>query len=124
VLLLLRFAARIFSCLRVCFQFVTHRTVLLLLLCLDFPPCSSHRVRPLRIPRFFSLLSAKRRREAGGFPGFNIFQQQMKSGAARKRVGLLTAAPAREHTKLQTADGKEVGMCTRDVIILHVCECE
>jgi aminomethyltransferase len=51
----------------------------------------------------------KRRREAGGFPGFSVFQQQIKSGVARKRVGLTTAAPAREHTKLVDASGKEVG---------------
>ena len=54
----------------------------------------------------------KRRREAGGFPGFSVFQAQMKNGVARKRVGLLTAAPAREHTKLVAADNTEVGECT------------
>jgi hypothetical protein len=41
------------------------------------------------------------RREQGGFPGFDVFQKQMKEGVSRKRVGLATAAPAREHTELQ-----------------------
>jgi hypothetical protein len=47
----------------------------------------------------------------GGFPGFDVFQRQMKEGVARKRVGLATAAPAREHAELQTPAGAYCCCC-------------
>jgi aminomethyltransferase len=55
----------------------------------------------------------KRRREQGGFPGAAIIQQQLQSGAPRKRVGILPEgrAPAREHTDIMVG-GKKVGEVT------------
>ena len=44
--------------------------------------------------------SAKRRREKGGFPGYETFLNQMKAGGvSRKRVGILSDVPARGISK-------------------------
>ena len=51
----------------------------------------------------------KRRREQGGFPGFETFKKQLKEGVARKRVGILSDIPARENVEIFNADGKLVG---------------
>ena len=59
-------------------------------------------------------LISKRRREAGGFPGASVVQQQLKDGVARKRVGLniLSGAPAREEALVQDLEGNTVGVVT------------
>ncbi|WP_028466826.1 glycine cleavage system aminomethyltransferase GcvT [Nisaea denitrificans] len=56
----------------------------------------------------------KRRREEGGFPGAEIILDQIKSGAPRKRVGILPdgRAPAREGTEIQAPDGTSIGTIT------------
>lgn len=42
-----------------------------------------------------------------------MIKQQLAAGVARKRVGFITSgAPARGHSKLLTADGKQVGEVT------------
>jgi aminomethyltransferase len=57
---------------------------------------------------------AKRRRDDGGFPGSKRVQLELKSGPARKRVGLRpdSRAPAREGTVILSPDGKEIGRVT------------
>lgn len=57
---------------------------------------------------------AKRRRERFDFLGGAVIKKQLAEGAARRRVGLLipTGAPARQHAKLLSPDGKEVGEVT------------
>jgi len=62
-------------------------------------------------------LLSKRRKEAGGFPGFSVIQSQLKSPStlAQKRVGLkvLSGAPAREDTDiLDPATGNKIGKVT------------
>jgi aminomethyltransferase len=56
----------------------------------------------------------KRRREEGGFPGFDVLKRELAEGPKRKRVGLQPEgrAPAREHTQITTADGAEIGEVT------------
>lgn len=56
----------------------------------------------------------KRRREQGGFIGAAKIQQQLKSGVARKRVGIKpeTRALARENTEIQDTSGKKIGIVT------------
>jgi len=57
---------------------------------------------------------AKRRREAGGFPGADVMQQQLRDGVARKRVGILPAgrAPAREGVDVTNPAGDPIGRIT------------
>jgi len=59
-------------------------------------------------------LISKRRREAGGFPGAEVIQRQLKEGTTRKRVGLniLSGAPAREDAVVQDLEGNKVGVVT------------
>jgi aminomethyltransferase len=56
----------------------------------------------------------KRRREEGGFPGFERIRREIAEGPARRRVGILPEgrAPAREGTPVTTADGEEIGRIT------------
>jgi aminomethyltransferase len=56
----------------------------------------------------------KRRREQGGFSGAAVVQAELKSGPARRRVGILPdgRAPAREGTEIVDAAGKVVGTIT------------
>jgi len=57
----------------------------------------------------------KRRREQGGFPGYDVITEQIKEGVQRKRVGLevLSGAPARENAEI-LADDKttKIGIVT------------
>jgi aminomethyltransferase len=60
-------------------------------------------------------LISKRRREQGGFLGFETISNQLKNGVSKKRVGIdvLTKAPAREGVEIFSADGsKAVGTIT------------
>ncbi len=56
----------------------------------------------------------KRRREEGGFPGFERISRELKEGPSRKRVGLLPEgrAPAREGTEITTEAGEKIGLVT------------
>ena len=56
----------------------------------------------------------KRRREAGGFPGAAVVQDQLRHGPTRLRVGLRPdgAAPARALTPVVAADGTAAGGIT------------
>jgi aminomethyltransferase len=56
----------------------------------------------------------KRRREEGGFPGYDRIRHEIADGPARVRVGILPEgrAPAREGTPVATAGGREVGVVT------------
>ncbi len=56
----------------------------------------------------------KRRREEGGFLGFERIRRELAEGAVRKRVGLLPEgrAPAREGTEITTVDGVNIGTVT------------
>ncbi len=56
----------------------------------------------------------KRRREEGGFPGDAIILEQLKTGAAKKRVGIKPdgKAPARAHTAIENGDGNAIGEVT------------
>lgn len=56
----------------------------------------------------------KRRREAGGFPGAERIQRELKEGPARKRVGIrpLEKAPAREGAEILDAGGTKIGVLT------------
>jgi aminomethyltransferase len=56
----------------------------------------------------------KRRREEGGFPGWERIRRELAEGPARVRVGILPngRAPAREGTPVMTADGREAGTVT------------
>lgn len=51
----------------------------------------------------------KRRREAGGFPGFPTFVKQTKEGVKVKRIGLISDVPAREGTDILDGKGALVG---------------
>ena len=57
---------------------------------------------------------SKRRRTDGGFPGAAVIQQQLRDGAARRRVGICPdgRAPAREHTELTDLEGGHIGEIT------------
>ena len=61
-----------------------------------------------------SWVVGKRRREEGGFPGHQIILDQLKTGAAKKRVGLKPdgRAPARDSTPVENADGEVIGEVT------------
>ncbi|HSP24536.1 MAG TPA: glycine cleavage system aminomethyltransferase GcvT [Saliniramus sp.] len=56
----------------------------------------------------------KRRREEGGFPGFDRIKGELTNGPARKRVGIQPEgrAPAREGSVVATPDGREIGVVT------------
>ncbi len=56
----------------------------------------------------------KRRREEGGFPGYERIRRELAEGASRKRVGILPEgrAPAREGAEITTRDGRPVGVVT------------
>jgi aminomethyltransferase len=56
----------------------------------------------------------KRRREEGGFPGYERIRRELSEGPARLRVGLLPEgrSPAREGAPVATADGGTVGVVT------------
>lgn len=56
----------------------------------------------------------KRRREEGGFSGFEAVRRAIVEGSARKRVGLLLdgKAPAREGSEIVTPDGRPIGRVT------------
>lgn len=56
----------------------------------------------------------KRRREEGGFPGYDVIARQLAEGPARKLVGIRPEgrAPAREGTVIADADGREIGNVT------------
>ena len=56
----------------------------------------------------------KRRREEGGFPGFERIRRELTDGPLRKRVGILPEgrAPAREGTAILTDDGAAIGIVT------------
>ncbi len=57
---------------------------------------------------------SKRRREEGGFPGYDIIKDQLANGAPRRRVGLRTEGrqPAREHTEICDMNGNKIGEVT------------
>src|SRR5262249_40397695 len=56
----------------------------------------------------------KRRHAEGGFPGAAIVLQQLREGAARKRVGIRPEgrAPAREGTEIVDLAGNPIGRVT------------
>lgn len=56
----------------------------------------------------------KRRREEGGFPGFERIRRELVEGPARVRVGLVPEgrAPAREGAEIALPDGRIVGRVT------------
>ncbi len=56
----------------------------------------------------------KRRREQGGFCGDGVILEQLKSGTAKRRVGIKPdgKAPARAHTAIEDADGNVIGEIT------------
>ena len=57
---------------------------------------------------------SKRRREAGGFPGAAVVQEQLANGVTRKRVGIRPEGRvvAREHTAIVDAGGSPIGEVT------------
>ena len=58
--------------------------------------------------------SGKRRREKFDFLGGSVVQKQLAEGATKRRIGLIipAGAPARQHSKILDAAGKEVGEVT------------
>lgn len=55
----------------------------------------------------------KRRREEGNFLGAATILEQLKSGVTRSRVGFISeGAPARQHAKILSVDGAEIGEIT------------
>ncbi len=55
----------------------------------------------------------KRRREAFDFLGGSVIKEQLAKGVTKRRVGFISAgAPARQHSEIQTLDGKVVGEVT------------
>ncbi len=58
--------------------------------------------------------SGKRRREKFDFLGGSVVQKQLADGATKRRIGLIVpaGAPARQHSKILDAAGKEVGEVT------------
>ncbi len=56
----------------------------------------------------------KRRRAEGGFPGAARIQDELRDGAARRRVGLVPEgrAPAREGAEIRAMDGSVIGRVT------------
>ncbi len=75
-----------------------------------------HDISPNTTPTEASLnwVIGKRRRVGGGFAGASIVLEQMKSGAAKKLVGLIpeSKAIAREGATVHLADGSKVGTVT------------
>ena len=61
-----------------------------------------------------SWVLGKRRREEGGFPGAGIILNQLKTGAAKKRVGLKPDGKslARDHTAVENDAGEVIGEVT------------
>lgn len=56
---------------------------------------------------------SKRRREEGGFPGFDIISKQIKEGASKKRVGfMLEGPPARGGEQIFNDKGENIGLVT------------
>jgi len=57
---------------------------------------------------------ARRRREDGGFPGYERIKSELEDGPRRLRVGILplTRAPAREGTEIISPDGRTIGIVT------------
>ncbi len=55
-----------------------------------------------------------RRREEGGFAGFERIQRELAEKPSRRRVGIqpLGRAPAREGTRIQSEDGQDIGTIT------------
>ena len=60
------------------------------------------------------LAPGKRRREKFDFLGGSVVQKQLAEGATKRRIGLIipAGAPARQHSKILDAAGKEVGEVT------------
>jgi aminomethyltransferase len=58
-----------------------------------------------------SWVIGKRRREDGGFPGYEIITQQLRNGVWRRRVGIKPngRAPARERTEIVDGNGIGIG---------------
>jgi aminomethyltransferase len=56
----------------------------------------------------------KRRREEGGFPGYERVKREIAAGAARRRVGILLEgkAPARDGTEIVDDSGRKIGIVT------------
>ncbi|MCL4767952.1 MAG: glycine cleavage system aminomethyltransferase GcvT [Hyphomicrobiaceae bacterium] len=56
----------------------------------------------------------KRRREAGGFPGWDRIQRELRDGPARLRVGIKPEgrAPARDGTEVLEPSGARIGIVT------------
>jgi len=56
----------------------------------------------------------KRRKEAGGFIGYETIRDHIKNGVSRKRVGLevVGGAPAREGAEILSAEGEVIGEIT------------
>lgn len=56
----------------------------------------------------------KRRRQEGGFPGAGIILGQLKTGAAKKRVGIKPdgKVPARAHAAIEDGDANAIGEVT------------
>ncbi|MEN3930367.1 glycine cleavage system aminomethyltransferase GcvT [Microvirga sp. W0021] len=56
----------------------------------------------------------KRRREEGGFPGYERIAKELTDGTSKIRVGILPEgrAPAREGTIITDTDGNEIGVVT------------
>jgi len=59
-------------------------------------------------------LVAKRRREEGGFPGYEAIMNHIKNGVEKKRVGLSyeKGAPAREGALIKSQEGEVIGNVT------------
>jgi len=59
-------------------------------------------------------LIGKRRRENGGFLGYDTIRKQLRDGVSRKRVGFMVekGAPAREGAEVKTLSGETVGTVT------------
>ena len=75
-----------------------------------------HELDPTTTPVEADLLWAipKRRRAEGGFIGADVIQKQIAQGVTRKRIALRPEgrALAREHTEIQTLEGKTIGIVT------------
>ena len=56
----------------------------------------------------------RRRREEGGFPGYERIRRELSEGPSRLRVGIMPdgRAPAREGTPVTTPEGREIGTVT------------
>jgi aminomethyltransferase len=57
---------------------------------------------------------SKRRREQGGFPGFELVRDAIAKGASRRRVGFVLdgKAPAREGSEVKAPGGQTIGRLT------------